>query len=167
MASAGAKSYDAPKLGRPKTVEFTWQGKPVPGGSVLRHIGTQAIKNLIDGRLQFSGEGPGVFHFPLAFDRDYFEQMRSEKRVWKRDQQGNKALWWEHAGQVRNEYWDCEVLGYAAYLYVMGGRHTEQFFRTRERLLAPIAQPDMFDPNAPAAAPAETTAPDPEALAAA
>jgi phage terminase large subunit GpA-like protein len=164
MASAGAKAYDAPKLGRPKTVDFTWQGRPVPGGAMLRHLGTQAIKNLIDGRLQLSGEGAGVFHFPLAFERDYYEQMRSEKREWRRDQAGRKALWWEK-GSGRNEYWDCEVYAYGAYLYVMSGRHTEQFFRTREKLLAPVAQADMWDPNASTPATSDAApAPDPEAL---
>jgi phage terminase large subunit GpA-like protein len=163
-AIAGAKAYDAPKLGRPKTVEFNWRGQAVPGGAVLRHLGTQAIKNLIDGRLQLKGEGPGVYHFPLAFERDYYEQLRAEKREWRRDQQGNKALWWVNPSGARNEATDCETYAYGAYLYVMSGRHTEQFFRMREKLLAPAPQPDMFDA---AAAPVPAAAPDPEALAAA
>lgn len=65
-AIRGAKSYDAPKLGRPKNVTFTWRGKPVEGGGEVRWLGTQAIKNLIDGRLKLNKPGGGFYHFPWA-----------------------------------------------------------------------------------------------------
>lgn len=144
FAIKGAKAYDAAKLGRPKSMEFTWRGQPVPGGAELRQVGTQAIKNLIDGRLRINNPGAGYFHFPLGFELDYYKQMRAEKREWRRDQTGNKALWWVK-GSERNEAWDCEVYAYAAFLYALSGRHEEAFFRAREKLLVP-AVPDLFDP---------------------
>jgi len=143
FAIRGAKAYDAPKLGRPKTIEFTWRGKAVPGGVVLRFLGTQAIKNLIDGRLRLEKTGGGYYHFPLGFQRDYFEQLRSESRVRKKDKQGNKALWWEK-GSKRNEAWDCEVYLYAALLYVMHGRHAETVWRNRERVFETVVQLDLL-----------------------
>lgn len=151
FAIRGAKSYDAPKLGRPKKIEFTWRGQAVPGGAELRFVGTQGIKNLIDGRLKLAptpgGGAGGAYHFPMAFQPDYYKQLRSERREWRRDMQGRKALWWVK-GSERNEAWDCEVYAYAAYLYAMSGRHTETVFRERERLLGQRRQLDLLDDGA-------------------
>lgn len=141
-AIRGAKAYDAPKLGKPRTQDFNWRGKPVPGGVEMRFLGTQSIKTLINNRLALSS-GPGAYHFPLGFDDEYFKQMRSEGRVWKRDAQGNKALWWEK-GKGRNEAWDCEVYAYAAFLYGMSGQHEEAVWRAREKLFMPRIA-DLFE----------------------
>lgn len=148
FAIRGAKSYDAPKLGKPKKIEFTWRGNPVPGGAELRWVGTQSIKNLIDGRLKLAKPGGGYYHFPLGFEVDYYQQMRSEKREWRKDQRGNKALWWVK-GSGRNEAWDCEVYCYAAYLYAMSGRHAETVWAARERLYGKVRQLDLLDDGAP------------------
>jgi len=152
FAIRGAKSYDAPKLSRPKKIEFTWRGNPVPGGAELRHVGTQAIKNLIDGRLKLTQPGGGAYHFPLGFQADYYKQLRSERREWRRDMQGHKALWWVK-GKERNEAWDCEVYGYAAYLYAMAGQHAETVFRNREKLFGQVRQMELLDENLPARIP--------------
>jgi phage terminase large subunit GpA-like protein len=160
FAIKGGKSYDTPKLGKPRTVEFTWRGKPVPGGVTLRLIGTQAIKNLLDGRLRLERPGGGYLHFPLGFEADYYRQLRSERREWRRDMQGHKALWWV-AGKERNEAWDCEVYAYAALLYAISGRHADTVWRTREKVLGAVPQPDMFDPASAAAV--QTSAPAAEA----
>lgn len=143
FAVRGAKSYDAPKISRPKTIEFTWRGRPVPGGAELRWVGTQAIKHLINGRLDIATPGHGYLHYPLGYLPDYFKQMRSERREWRKDGQGHKALWWVK-GSERNEAWDCEVYAYAAYLYAMSGRHAEIVFREREKLHASTRQMDLL-----------------------
>jgi phage terminase large subunit GpA-like protein len=158
-AIRGAKSYDAPKLGRPKTVSFTWRGKPVEGGGELRFLGTQAIKNLIDGRLKLNKPGGGYYHFPLGFQADYYKQMRAEKREWRRDMQGHKALWWVKTTE-RNEAWDCEVYVYAAYLYAMSGRHAETVWSAREKLYGQTRQLELLDDGAtpPASAEAQPAA---------
>jgi phage terminase large subunit GpA-like protein len=149
FAVRGAKSFDAPKLGRPKTIDFTWRGQAVPGGAQLRFVGTQSIKNLIDGRLKLKVPGGGYYHFPLGFQVDYFKQLRSERRQWRRDTQGNKALWWVK-GSERNEAWDCEVYVYAAFLYAMSGRHADTVWTAREKLFAFTRQLDLLDDGAPA-----------------
>lgn len=149
-ATLGAKPLHAPPLGKPRPVEFTWQGKAVPGGAEFRYIGTQTIKNMIDGRLRLGTEaggvrqGAGIFHTPLGFEEDYYAQMRSESRIQVKDNSGTKVLMWVHL-TGRNEAWDCEVLGYAAYLYAMQGRHAETFFRQREKLYAVQLQGDLLD----------------------
>jgi phage terminase large subunit GpA-like protein len=144
FAIRGAKSYDAPKLSRPKKIEFTWRGNPVPGGAELRFVGTQAVKNLIDGRLKLAKPGGGYYHFPLGFQPDYYKQLRSERREWRRDKQGHKALWWVK-GSERNEAWDCEVYSYAAFLYAMAGQHAETVFKNREKLYGEARQLDLLE----------------------
>lgn len=144
VAIRGAKAYDHPKLGRPKTYEYTWRGKPVPGGAELRWVGTQAIKNLIDGRLAIPEHGGGYYHMPVGFGEDYYKQLRAERRVWRKDGSGGRVLWWECPSGARNEAWDCEVYAYAAYLYTMSGQHAETVWRAREQLFAP-RHPDLFD----------------------
>lgn len=151
FAIRGAKSYDAPKLGRPKQIDFTWRGAPVAGGAQLRFIGTQSIKNLIDGRLKLARPGGGYYHFPLGFQADYYKQMRAEKRVPRKDRQGRKALWWEK-GRDRNEAWDCEVYAYAAFLYAMSGRHADTVWAAREKLYGRVRQLELLDDGAPAPA---------------
>ena len=89
------------------------------------------------GRLKLTQPGGGHYHFPLGFQADYYKQLRSERREWHRDKQGHKALWWVK-GKERNEAWDCEVYGYAAYLYAMAGQHAETVFRNREKLFGAV-----------------------------
>lgn len=143
FAIRGASSYDAPKLGRPKKIEFTWRGVAVPGGAELRFVGTQSIKSLLDGRLRLNKPGGGYVHFPLGFKADYYKQLRAERREWRRDKQGRKSLWWVKSSE-RNEAWDCEVYAYAAHLYSMSGRHAEAVFREREKLFGIAMQLDLL-----------------------
>lgn len=145
FAIKGATSHDAPKLGRPKTQEFTWRGAPVAGGAELRQIGTQAIKTLIDNRLKLDLPGGGYYHFPTGFSDAYFRQLRSERRVWKRDARGVKRLLWDETSK-RNEAWDCEVYAYAALLYAMSGRHPDTVWQAREQIYGSAHQPGLqFD----------------------
>lgn len=148
-ATLGAKPLHAPPLGKPRKVEFSWRGKEVPGGAEFRYIGTQTIKNMLDGRLKLgtqpnaSRSGPGVFHTPLGFEEDYYTQMRSEQRILRKDAGGNKVMMWVHLSG-RNEAWDCEVLAYAAYLYTVQGRHAETLLRQREAIYQQQRQGDLL-----------------------
>ncbi|MFM2400273.1 MAG: hypothetical protein RL341_2430, partial [Pseudomonadota bacterium] len=145
----GAKTYDALRLSKPKVMEFTWRGEHVPGGVELRFVGTQSIKHLMHGRLtQVLKPGPGYSHYPLDYSKTYYEQLVAEERQWLKDSKGNKQLWWIKPSGARNEAWDLTVYNYAAYLYIMLGRHAETVLRQREKIYAVTAQPDMFDPAA-------------------
>lgn len=147
FAIKGASTYDAPKLGRPRTVEFTWRGQAVPGGVTLRLVGTQAIKNLIDSRLKLTRAGGGNYHFPLGFEPDYYAQLRAERREWRKDKHGNKSLWWVK-GAERNEAFDCEVYVYVAFLYAVSGQHIESVWRMREKLFGTVQQLPLIDGEA-------------------
>lgn len=153
FAVQGAPQYNAAHLGKPRSVEFTWRGKPVPGGVTLRYVGTQGIKNLLDSRLRgLQAAGPGFLHFPLGYAADYFDQVVAERREWRRDRTGHKALWWVKSA-ARNEAWDLLVYGYAAFQYLMSGRHAEVVWRDRERVFGLAPQKEMFDGAASQAAP--------------
>lgn len=155
FAIQGATQYNAPALGKPRQVEFNYRGKPVPGGVTVRYVGTQAIKNKLDSRLRgIVAPGPGYLHFPLGYEIDYFTQLVSERREWRRDKTGHKSLWWIK-GSARNEAWDLMVYGYAAFLYAMSGRHAEIVWRERERVYGMAPQLEMLAEGAEAAIQAE------------
>lgn len=159
FAVRGAKSYEAPKLGRPKTIDFTWRGQPVPGGAQLRWVGTQAIKNLIDSRLKLAKPGGGFYHFPLGFQADYYTQLRAERREWRRDTQGRKALWWVNPSGARNEAGDCEVYVYAGFLYAMSGRHADAVWAAREKVFGQVRQLELLGDGGEPAAAVQASAP--------
>lgn len=157
FAVRGAKDYYAPKLSKPKKIDFNWRGAEVPGGAQLRWVGTQMIKNLVDGRFKLTQHGGGCYHFPLGFQPDYYKGLRVEKREWRRDTKGRKELWWINASG--NEPWDLEVYNYAAYLYAMSGQHAETVFRSREQLYGKVRQLDLLDDGAAVAVQASVAAP--------
>lgn len=146
---AGAKPYNAPMLGKPRKVEFTWRGVEVPGGILERYVGTQHIKHRIDGRLKLQRPGGGYYHMPLGFAADYYAQLRAEQTRWQRDSKGRKELWWVNLKGARNEAWDLETYNYACLLYCVQGRHAENVWRDRERLYGPVRQLELLDDGAP------------------
>jgi phage terminase large subunit GpA-like protein len=145
---AGAKPYNAPMLGKPRKVEFTWRGVEVPGGIVERYLGTQQIKHRIDGRLKLQKPGGGYYHMPLGFTADYYTQLRAEETRWQRDSKGRKELWWLNPKGARNEAWDLETYNYGCFLYCMSGRHGEHVFAAREKLLGKVRQLDLLEDQA-------------------
>lgn len=149
-AIRGAKDYYAPRLGKPRKIDFTWRGSEVPGGAVLRFVGTQSIKNLIDGRFKLTykpGEANGgYYHYPLGFPEGFYKGLRVEKREWRRDNKGRKELWWINASG--NEPWDLEVYNYAAYLFCMQGKHADSFWALREKIYGRNTQLALLDDGA-------------------
>lgn len=142
IAIKGAPQIDAPIIGKPRTIQFNWRGQAVPGGVQLRHVGTQGIKNKLDGRLrEIKKPGAGCIHFPMGFNADYYKQLRSERREWRRDRTGKKALWWVK-GTERNEAWDCEVYAYAAFHYLTASSQAIAF-AAREKVYG-TTQRDLF-----------------------
>jgi phage terminase large subunit GpA-like protein len=143
FAIRGASQFDAMPLGRPKKLSFNYKGVEIPGGASLRFLGTQAIKTKIDARFK-AAVGPGAYHWPMDYPTDYFEQIRSEKRVWHRDSKGHKALVWKR-GSERNEYWDCLVYNYAAFLIATQGSNLEKIWNDCETIYGLKAQGDLLD----------------------
>lgn len=44
-------------------------------------VGTDTAKDLIYSRLELEGSGPGCVHFPLSYERKYFEMLTAEEKV--------------------------------------------------------------------------------------
>jgi phage terminase large subunit GpA-like protein len=72
-------------------------------------VGTGKAKDLISGRMQMSGSGPGRMHYCRAEDRraDYFDQMTSEAKIPSKRIRHKKV--WERKSGAPSEAWDCEV----------------------------------------------------------
>jgi phage terminase large subunit GpA-like protein len=70
-------------------------------------VGTDKAKDLIVGRVQLDGQGPGRFHYHREVRADYFEQMTSEVKAPARRYRGRR-IWQLRAGR-RNEALDAEV----------------------------------------------------------
>lgn len=134
-AIRGAPDPRAVTLGKPRVEEINHNGKPIPGGAIVRYVGTQKIKHLLHNRIaKIEKQGPGYVHWP-QYASEYFDQMVAERMEYRRDRFGNSALVWVSTG-ARNEAWDLMVYGYAAYLYAVSGKNTEQVFAEREGIFA-------------------------------
>lgn len=77
------------------------------------YVGTDAGKDSVYGRLKVALPGPLYWHFPLGADRDYFEQLTSERRE-RKMVAGRWVSRYECPPGRRNEVLDCEVLALVA-----------------------------------------------------
>lgn len=112
IAIKGASRINQPIIGRPSTVDITWQGKTIPNGAQLWPVGTDTTKGIIYSRLKITEAGPGCYHWPIGTPDDYFVQLSAEKLI-TRYVKGYPKLEWAMTGP-RNEALDCEVYCYAA-----------------------------------------------------
>lgn len=72
------------------------------------YVGTDTAKDLLFGRLRVQQPGPGHWHFGLAADGEYFEQLTSEKRV-RKQVAGRWVSRYELLPDRENHYLDTEV----------------------------------------------------------
>lgn len=115
FACKGASTYGQPVVARVSKLK-----KP-PIRLVL--IGTDTAKDLIYARLELKGSGEGRCHFPLSYNRKYFEMLTAEEKIieWKG---GSPVIKWKlgesenstgkKTKKKRNEALDCRVYALAA-----------------------------------------------------
>jgi len=101
-------------------------GKPVLAGMTrqkkqhvrLVNIGTDTAKELIFGRLELGGDGPGRCHFPLSYDEKYFQGLTSEEKKDEYRQGSHIGVWMprkdQFGSEIPNEPLDCRVYALAA-----------------------------------------------------
>ena len=82
-------------------------------GSMVFTVGTDTAKDRIYSQLKVSEPGPGYCHFPLSYERAFFDQLTSEQ-VKTRYKQGRPVLYWYKPSGVRNEGLDRRVYAMAA-----------------------------------------------------
>lgn len=108
-------------------------------------VGTGKAKDLIDGRLKLTGNGPGRMHWYDSVRDDYYEQITSEIKAPSRQRSGKKV--WQKKSGVRNEALDCEVYAlHAARVLKLHIRKPDQW----DALEAKLMQGDLLSPAAPA-----------------
>lgn len=141
-------------------VDINTKGRVIRKGIALWFVGTDTAKDLIHGRLQLEGSGPGRMHFAAGLPSMFFPGLTAEQRVPVRTTRGLEFRWDCPSGR-RNEPLDCTV--YCLFLAELDDlpRWTSaQWTRALQAL-----EPDLFSmPAVPAdAEPAQQPAAQPAA----
>lgn len=99
------------------------EGKPIanyrdifkyPSKKKVLMIGVDTAKTTVYAHLGLD-EGPGYCHFPMAYDKEYFQQLASEKCIVKYTRGFPKRVWVKL--RARNEALDIRAYSYAALIY--------------------------------------------------
>ncbi len=99
------------------SVVQSWSNKNT-WGAKLWTLCVDTAKAIVFDRLKIASPGPGFMHFPDDLrEREYYEQLTSEKPRWKTITTGRQREWIEL--RQRREAWDCEVYALGA-LYILG-----------------------------------------------
>ena len=113
VAIKGAVKEAAPIIGRPTMQDVTFGGQTIKGGCQLWPIGTHQAKILIYSRLELSGRGGGVYHWPDGTTDEYFKEVTGEKLKLKYVN-GRPVYQWTIEPGRSNHALDLEVYAYAA-----------------------------------------------------
>lgn len=138
FAVKGANTHGMPIVTKPSI-------NSIPGIH-LYHIGVDAAKDLIYGRLRSEKdkegkkrcEGPGYMHYPLSFDEDYFKQLTAEKVITKYKNGIPYRVYVKDPGR-RNEALDLTVYNVAALLIYLS-RTNQKLERIAESVQAKIIE---------------------------
>jgi len=113
VAIKSMSTPNKPILGRPGLVDVTYRGVQIKGGCQLWPVGADTAKGQIYGRLKMDKQGPGMVHFPIGLDDDFYIQLTAEKQVTRFDRGGYPKSEWVKVAE-RNEVLDCFVYSTAA-----------------------------------------------------
>lgn len=113
IAVKGSSRRDQAIINRGAKVDITYRGKTVKNSGMVYQIGTDTAKTTIYGRLRHNEPGPGYFHFGLAADEEFFNQLTAEKQQIK-TVRGFQVKEWVKKSSDRSEKLDGCVYAYAA-----------------------------------------------------
>lgn len=99
-------------------------------------LGVDSGKEIITSHLRIASPGPGYMHFPIAIDREYFEQLTAEKAVRKWVKNRGVIREW-HKVRPRNEALDLEVYALAG-LYMCGAAFMQALPERASKLARPV-----------------------------
>jgi phage terminase large subunit GpA-like protein len=77
-------------------------------------IGVDAAKDALFARLRLNEPGPGVLHFPMERDAEFFRQLTAERVVTRFERGRPIRLWQPRREGERNEALDTTVYAMAA-----------------------------------------------------
>jgi phage terminase large subunit GpA-like protein len=109
FATDGRAGALLPLIGRPSAVDVTWGGKTIPKGVHLWPLGTFGLKMDIYARLRAVIDGEPRLHFPLACEREFFEQLTAEYLAEVERRSGQTDREWRLLRNRPNEQLDLIV----------------------------------------------------------
>lgn len=130
----GQSQRNKPAIGKPTKQDINLKGQSLKSGVDLYPVGTDTIKGTIYGRLKYNEPGPGFLHFHMGLEREFFDQLTSEKQV-TRYVKGFPVREWVKKASDRNEVLDCTVYAYAALQLLASRYHRQTFWSQMERRL--------------------------------
>ena len=113
IAIKGMNTKGKPPLGKPSKVDINYKGRAMKNGAQLFGVGVDGIKSLLFGRLKHNEAGPGCIHFYPTVERDYLQEVTSERQI-MRYKNGFPERVWVKKSQSPNEGLDEMVYSYAA-----------------------------------------------------
>lgn len=95
-------------------------------GAWIVRVGSDTLKEELHARLRIEKPGPGYCHFPMlangmptqGYDRGFFDQLLSEKRILRYNKSGFAEYEWTKARTEANEALDCRNYARAALEYL-------------------------------------------------
>lgn len=129
--------------GRASSQTVNVDGRIIPNGVRLWHVGTDTAKDLFFGRLKVDPRqgGPGCVHLSNQLPDEFFEGLASEQRVPKRTARGIEFRWDKVRAGVRNEPLDCTVYS----LFGAARMGLEQYTDAEWQRLDSIVNPPIGD----------------------
>jgi terminase, large subunit len=153
-ATKGDSQPGKPIKARRTLQDVKASGRVTRRGVAVWFIGTDTAKDLIHGRLQLEGAGPGRMHFAADLPEAFFKGLTAEHRIPVRTPRGVEHRWECPSGH-RNEPLDCTVgCLFLAELDDLPRWTDRQWLRAEQAL-----QPDLFDTPPPPPDAPETPAP--------
>lgn len=131
VAIKGSTRDTAPIIGiKPATVDVTFGGQTIKSGCQLWTVGGYQAKTTIYSRLNLSGSGGGVYHWPQGTPDEYFKEITAES-LKLRYVKGYPIYEWILEAGKANHALDLEVYGYAA--AIRAGMNRPGFWDSIER----------------------------------
>lgn len=141
--------------GRASPQAVNVEGRTIPNGVKLWHVGTDTAKDLFFGRLKLPAQpgGPGRVHLSRELPTAFFEHLSSEQRIPVRTARGMEYRWVKLNAASRNEALDCTVYALFGAARMGLDQYTDAEWQRLDSVVnPPIA--DLFAPPAPDPLPA-------------
>ncbi len=130
----GSSTPTAPIIpNKPKTMQYTYRGRPDSQGVKLFVLGTHEAKNFIFSRIS-KNSGYGVIHFSKELPVEFFKGIISEYLT-KKTHRGQQVTAWVKKNGIANEPLDLLVYNLCAAFYLRFDQVNEAYFNSYRKKL--------------------------------